>query len=318
MSHDINDEAIMRMWLRLLVVWLTRLWHLVQCGFPPKCTHLRRRYCRATMPARRFRAQPKPTWVRNEIIRLKALMPEAGCRTITHCFNRRFTKRRRMTVGKTYVADTIRRQQYAVLCVRRTLKHRVPRPIPRNLIWGMDLLTKTDAHGRQHVVLAILDHASRACLCVQRLTEKSSLAIWYHLATACRQYGCPRLLRTDNEAVFTSRCFRLALRLLGIRLQHSDPGCPWQNGRVERLIGTVKRLLVQHSIGDATSCDRALQHVRTVYNHFRPHQHLQGRTPAEVWAGVDVFAPTRKGRRWLRRWERQWEQFTTLGVHGPG
>ena len=105
-------------------------------------------------------------------------------------------------------ADTIRRQQYAILRVRRTLKHRVPRPIPRNLIWGMDLLTKTDAHGHRHVVLAILDHASRACLCVQRLTDKSSLAIWSHLVTVCRQYGCPRFLHTDNEAVFTSRRLR--------------------------------------------------------------------------------------------------------------
>ena len=308
----------MRAWLRHLVLWLVRLWHLVQHWLWPGANHLRWRQCRAITPARRVRAHPKPTWVRDEIIRLKALMPRAGCRTITHCFNRRFAERRRMTVGKTYVADTLRRQQYAILCARRKMKHRVPRPIPRNLIWGMDLLTKTDAHGRRHVVLAILDHASRACLCVQRLTNKSSLAIWYHLASACRQYGCPRFLRTDNEAVFTSQCLRLALRLLGIRLQHSDPGCPWQNGRVERLIGTVKRLLVQHPIEDATSLDRALAHTRSVYNHLRPHQHLQGRTPAEVWAGVDVFATTSQGRRWLRRWEQQWKQFTALGIHGPG
>jgi transposase InsO family protein len=234
-----------------------------------------------------------------------------------HSFNRRFAERRSMTVGKTYVAETIRQQQYAILCLRRKLKHRVPRPIPRNLIWGMDLLTKADAHGRQHLALAIVDHASRACLCVQRLTDKSSLTIWRHLVTVCRQYGCPRFLRADNEAVFSSRYFCLALWCVGIRLQHSEPGCPWQNGRVERLIGTVKRLLTEHTIDDAASCDRALQQVRTVYNHLRPHQHLHGRTPAEVWAGVDVFAPTRKSRRWLRRWERQWEQSIVEG-HGSG
>ncbi len=266
---------------------------------------------------RRPHAPPKPEWVRRELIRLKALMPHAGCRTIMHNFNRRFADRRSMTVGKTYVADTIRRQQYAILCLRRKLKHRVPRPVPRNLIWGMDLLTKTDLTGRQHVVLAIVDHASRACLCLTRLTDKSSLTIWRHLVTVCRHYGCPRFLRTDNEAVFTSQCLRLALRLLSIRLQHSEPGCPWQNGRVERLIGTMKRLLLSYSIKDAASLDRALAHVRFVYNHLRPHHHLRGRTPAEVWAGVDVFAPTRKGRRWLRRWERQWKQLV-MERHGPG
>ncbi|MEQ1847649.1 MAG: hypothetical protein ABL983_18945, partial [Nitrospira sp.] len=59
------------------------------------------------------------------------------------------------------------------------------------LIWGMDLLTMTDATGQQHMVLAILDPASRACLCVQRLTDKSSIRIWHYLAITCRQYGCP-------------------------------------------------------------------------------------------------------------------------------
>jgi transposase InsO family protein len=243
-------------------------------------------------------------------------MPEAGCRTIAHCFNRRFGKRRRMTVGKTYVAITLRRQQYAILRLRRKLKHRVPRPIPRNLIWGMDFLTKTDTHGRQHVVMAIVDHAIRACLCAQRVAEKSSLTIWRHFITVCRHHGSPRFLRTDNEAVFTSWRLRLALWCAGIRLQHSDPGCPWQNGRVERLIGTMKRLLLPHTITDASSLDRALAETRYVYNHLRPHHHLRGRTPAEVWAGVDVFTPSLKSRRWLRRWERQWEQ-SVVESHGP-
>lgn len=42
---------------------------------------------------------PKPTWVRNEVIRLKALMPHAGCRTVAHSFNRRWASRRQATVA---------------------------------------------------------------------------------------------------------------------------------------------------------------------------------------------------------------------------
>ena len=224
-------------------------------------------------------------------------MPQAGCRTIAHHFNRRWAVRRDMTVSKTYVADLCRRHQYLISEARRKLKHRVPRSMPRNRIWGCDLLTKTDRHGQPHLAVAIVEHTSRACLCAQRVTEKSSLTIWGHLITTCRHYGFPRFLRTDNEAVFTSRPLRLALWCVGIRRQLSDPGCPWQNGRVERLIGTIKRLLLQHTIEDAGSLDRALADTRRLYNHLRPHQHLQGRTPAEVWAGIDVFAPTRQSRR---------------------
>jgi hypothetical protein len=113
---------------------------------------------------RRHPILPKPTWVQQEVIRLKALWPQAGCRTIAHHFNRRWQSRRQMTVSKTYVADTCRKQQYAILHTRRPLKHRVPRPMRRNRVWGCDLLTKTDQHGQPHLALAILDHASRACL----------------------------------------------------------------------------------------------------------------------------------------------------------
>src|SRR6266511_2017024 len=66
-------------------------------------------------PLRRPHAPPKPRWVREEVIRLKALMPGAGCRTIAHVFNRRFAVRKGMTVGKSYVAETVKRHQYANL-----------------------------------------------------------------------------------------------------------------------------------------------------------------------------------------------------------
>lgn len=135
--------------------------------------------------------QPKPRWVQQEVLHLKALMPQAGCRTIAHHVNRRWATRRQMTVSKTYFADTCRTHQYTILHARRTLKHRVPRPIPRNRVWGCDLLTKADEHGHRHLAIAIVDHASRACLRLQRIADKSSMTLWQELAQAVRQYGSP-------------------------------------------------------------------------------------------------------------------------------
>lgn len=60
-------------------------------------------------PFRRVFASPKPRWVKNEVIRLKALMPQAGCRTIAHHFNRRWKRTRQMTVGESYVAGTLKK-----------------------------------------------------------------------------------------------------------------------------------------------------------------------------------------------------------------
>ncbi len=136
------------------------------------------------VPHRVF-AQPKPKWVRAEIIRLKALMPEAGCRTIAHLFNRRWKARKQMTVSKTYVADLCQRHQYLIYEARRKLKHRIPRLMPRNRIWGCDLLMKTDDRGTPHVALAIVDHASRASLRLRALSDKSSMRLLQELVQPC-------------------------------------------------------------------------------------------------------------------------------------
>ena len=280
----------MRAWLvRILTRCLLVLRQLL--SWPHRRARQRRRHTRAQISSPRpIFAQPKPQWVCTEVIRLKALMPHAGCRTIAHHFNRRWKSLRHMIVSKTYVADTCRKHQYLILTARRKLKHRVPRPMPRNRIWGCDLLVKTDRHGHPHLALAILDHASRACLRLQGLSDKSSWTLVQELVQAVKRYGRPQFLRTDNEAVLVSRLFRLGLWLLGIRQQRIEPGCPWQNGRVERFIGTVKRELATAPIADERELTRTLREIRTWYNHDRPHAHLQGRTSAEVWAGIDVFA----------------------------
>ena len=275
----------LRRWLGLILSWVWQhVWRWLTRRSKPN------RWGRQPpAPPRRIFVPSKPQWAKNEVIRLKALMPHAGCRTIAHLFNRRWRDQRQMTVSKTYVADLCRKHQYRIYEARRKLKHRVPRPIPHNRVWGFDLLTKTDRQGQPHLALAILDHASRACLRLQRLTDKSSLTLFRELIEAVQRYGRPQFLRTDNEAVLVSRLFRVGLWFLGIRQQRIQPGCPWQNGRVERFIGTVKQELRQEMLTSDTDLDHRLTGIRQWYNHDRPHDHLRGRTPAEVWAGIDVF-----------------------------
>ena len=131
-----------------------------------------------------------------------------------------------MRVSKTYVAELCRRQQYLIYEARRKRKHRIPRLIPRNRVWACDLLTKTDQQGQPHLALAILDHASLACLRLRRLSDKSSWRLLQELVQAVKQYGRSQSVRTDNEAVLVSKLFRFGLWLLGIRHQRIEPGCP--------------------------------------------------------------------------------------------
>ena len=245
----------------------------------------------------------KPEWLKHEILRLKALMPHAGCRTIADICNRRFAASRRVTVGKTFVHQTLQRHEYEIQVLRRQLKHAKPVDVPRNLIWGLDLTGKTDAHGHLHPLLGILDHGGRALLHLQALHDKTARTLLACLRETIRIFGKPKVIRTDNEAIFTSREFGLGLHRLGIRHQRTDPGCPWQNGRIERLFGTLKEKLDRWITPDFAQLNRDLDLFRRWYNHIRPHQNLDGRTPAEAWQGVDPYTRTPRREYGFAAWE---------------
>jgi hypothetical protein len=144
-------------------------------------------------------------------------MPHDGCRTIAHTFNRLYVIKRRMTVGKTFVSITIRNHQYEIQVLRKKLKHKRPRPIPMHRIWGMDLTYLPDESGRSLPILGIVEHHSRGCLTLEAIHTKAGISLLRSLLNAIEALGNikPRILRIDNEAVFTSWLFRLGLFLFG-------------------------------------------------------------------------------------------------------
>jgi transposase InsO family protein len=309
----------------MLLVLTKLLQSIIQCilhwFFAP--SHLRhgRKHLHPTDRNKHRYSKQKPEWLKQEIIRLKALMPQAGCRGIADICNRRFAASRKITVGKTYVHQVLQQHDYEIQILRRNLKHAKPKAVPRNLIWGIDLTGKTDTHKKLHSLFGILDHGSRALLHLQALHDKTSRTLLACLNEVIRTHGKPKIIRTDNEAcpepvevaIFTSRVFRRGLKLLGIRHQLTDPGCPWQNGRIERLFGTLKQKLDQliysplpqagEGLGVREQLNRDLQTFRHWYNHVRPHQNLDGKTPAEAWSGVDPYAKSPKEEHWFQAWD---------------
>jgi putative transposase len=263
-------------------VMLWMLWR-IRWRWLGRCVvgHGRRRRSPGTIPAVPIRSAKKPDWVGRELVRIKAWSPQLGCRVIAEVFNRQFAERR-ITVSKSHVNDLLRRKRLDVLRLRRALKHRTPRSMDRNLIWAMDLTGKADLTGQQRIALGLLDHGTRAALRLIELRDKSSLTILRELIGAIRQSGIPRAIRTDNEACFTSRTMRIALAALGIQHQKTELHCPWQNGRIERFFGTFKRHIDKIQLIDGEDLRIKLIEFRCWYNHARPHQHLDGRTPAEA------------------------------------
>jgi putative transposase len=241
-----------------------------------------RRLKRKPVDVQKYHFSRKPQWVIDAVIYLKVFMPNAGVRSIANAFNR--AHGHRATVSKSFVAKVLRNHQYAIEVQRRDMRNRMPIAIPANAIWGLDLCGKQDDAGVVHPILGIVDHGSRVAVLLLPISNMSFYTLAGHVLIAIGRHGKPTAIRTDNAPQLVSKRFRGFLKLLNVRHQRSDVGCPWQNGFIERFFGSLKQKLNQISVEDFTQLNFALREFRNWYNDIRPHQNLNGRTPAEVRA----------------------------------
>ena len=182
------------------------------------------------------------------------------------------------------------------------IKHRVPDPLPCSAVWGMDLTFKQDEAGDMHPILGIIDHGSRKALALLPLQDKATITLLRALLNAMETYGKPRRLFTDSESMFRSRLFRFCLAVLGVHQRFSKLHCPWQNGRIERLFGTLKKRLKRITVANFAALSHAMFEFKIFYNHVRPHQHLQGRTPQEACDGIDPRRSAPQEARFFKAW----------------
>jgi putative transposase len=105
-----------------------------------------------------------------------------------------------------------------------------------------------------------------------------------------RRYGVPKAIQCDNGVPFVSVRARAGLSSLsawwvslGIRLVRSRPGCPQDNGGHERMHSDVRADVQARPAADRQEQQRVIDRWRQEFNQVRPHQALDGKTPAEVY-----------------------------------
>ena len=105
------------------------------------------------------------------------------------------------------------------------------------------------------------------------------------LEEALRQ-GQPAVFITDQGSQFTSLEFTQVLQEHGVKISMDGRGQYSDNIFVQRLWRTVKYEEVHlKAYADAHEARRKLEDYLRLYNHLRPHQALDYRTPAEVFHG---------------------------------
>ena len=196
-----------------------------------------------------------------------------------------------------------------------------------NQIWTADFKGQfRTGDGHYCYPLTVLDGYSRFLLGCQGLLAPTQAGAHPVFQRLFREYGLPRMIRTDNGVPFATCALGRLSRLsvwwirLGIFPELIQPAHPEQNGRHERFHRTLKAETTRPPALTCGSQQRRFSAYQQLYNHERPHEALNQRRPAQVYRPSPRAYPTHLpemtypphfevryvsrngGIRWRRRW----------------
>jgi transposase InsO family protein len=110
-------------------------------------------------------------------------------------------------------------------------------------------------------------------------THPTAELVAHQITEAFPWNEAPRYMIRDRDRIYGTVVTR-RLRAMGIRDKPTAPASPWQNGFVERLIGSIRRECVDHIVvlGEA-HLRRILISYATYYNSVRTHRSLKKDAP---------------------------------------
>ena len=159
-----------------------------------------------------------------------------------------------------------------------------------NDVWCIDFKGWWRSDGEICEPFTVRDKYSRKILCARLMTGKTTGNVRPVMTELFRKYGLPRAIHSDNGAPFAATNGILGLtRLsvwwisLGILPERSRPGCPGQNGSLERMHADIAREIEGKIPGGIAANQVALDEWVKDYNGIRPNEAIGMRTPDEVY-----------------------------------
>lgn len=153
-----------------------------------------------------------------------------------------------------------------------------------NQVWGSDITYIRTATGFVYLV-AFIDWHSRYVV-AWRLSDSLEQSFCLDALDEALSTATPEISNTDQGSHFTSTAFVERLQTKGVRVSMDGRGRCLDNIFTERLWRTVKYEDVYlRSYQNLQEAQAGLSEYFNFYNHERPHQSLDYRTPAEVYFG---------------------------------
>ena len=153
----------------------------------------------------------------------------------------------------------------------------------KDSLWSVDLVRCESLLVKTHWLMVLMDH------CTRRIVGFAVQAGVLDGPSVCRMLNqilgaaerLPRSLSSDHDPLFESQRWKANLRILEIEEVKTVPYVPLSHPFVERLIGTLRReLLDQIPFWTARDLERKLLLFKEYYNRERAHTSLGGVPPA--------------------------------------
>ncbi len=233
-----------------------------------------------------------PIKIEKAIVRLRKKHKNWGARKIRKLLELEFSKKE--IPSETTVNAILKRNDLIKKKRRRPEKagRLNPKfdPLACNEIWSSDYKGHFKINnGRYCYPLTVCDSKSRFILGISCHYKATYSAVKQAYIRIFRQYGLPQYMHTDNGSPFGSiqavcRFSRLCYWLIdqGVRPVFSDPGCPQQNGRHERMHKDLKAYCQTRIATTLSKQQKVMDEFRQEYNQVRPHESLDLQTPKAV------------------------------------
>ena len=167
----------------------------------------------------------------------------------------------------------------------------------KDSLWSVDLFRCESILLSSHWVMVVMDVFTRRLIgfgITHAPMDGVSVCRMFNHAVAGQPL--PKHLSTDHDPLFRFHRWLANLRVLEIEQIKSVPYVPVSHPFVERLIGTIRReVLDQMFFWNALDLTRTLEAFRCYYNEHRVHRSLDGTTPAQR-AGASAPTPAKLDR----------------------
>jgi transposase InsO family protein len=141
-------------------------------------------------------------------------------------------------------------------------------------IASIDLFVVPTISFEQLFAFLVLGHRRRRLLWTAVTRNPTAEWLARQITEAFPWDSAPEYLIRDNDRAFGG-VFKARVRAMGIRDRPTSFRAPWQNGYVERLIGSIRRECTDHLIVvNAEHLQRILAKYATYYNEVRTHVSL--------------------------------------------